>query len=632
MPRRALWSVAFVIVLALVASACGGDDGDTPPGATSGSGTTGTDEVPTGGTLKLAILSDMQEAFDPQKEYYSVAWEFYRCCLLRTLLSYNGQTTADGGAEVQPDLAAALPESSADGLTWTFTLKPGIAYSPPLDDLTVTAQDFIRAMEREACGQCSTGGYNFYYSAIEGFEEFAAGEADTISGMEAPDDLTLVIRTTQPTGDLPYRMAMPAAAPIPPNPNDPDARLGVAEGHDANYGRFMVGTGPYMFEGTDQLDFTVPADDRDPVSGYDVGRSIVLVRNPSYDPATDDLREGYVDRIEVAIGGDEADLALKVDAGEIDMVFDGVPPAQQVQAYSADPELEDQIHSDPSDAVRYIEMNLALPPFDDIHVRKAVNLALDKEGFRQLRGGPLFGELAGHIMVNSLEGNLLVDYDPYATPNGRGDVDAAKAEMAQSAYDADGDGVCDDPVCDGVITIMDESDPYPDQTALLQQSLEPLGITLNTQSFERTTMYSKCEDPNNHWGLCPSVSWGKDYPDGFTFGPPLFWQDAIGPESCCNDTMVGITPEMLEERGYDGTIPVPSAEEQIDTCIALSGDERIQCWADLDTYLMEEVVPWVPYLFDNNVVIVSARVVGWSFDQFAGLPALDRIALAEGSA
>lgn len=394
MPRKPLVFVALVLSLGLLAAACGGDTGTQTPAGPAVSGPTG--EIPTGGTLRLALQSDVQEAFDPQKEYYGVAWAFYRCCLLRTLMSYNGKTTDAGGAEVQPDLAADMPENSADGLTWTFALKPRVHYSPPLQDVELTAQDFIRAMEREACSQSATGGYSFYYSAIEGFAEYAAGEADAISGLEAPDDRTLIVRTTEPTGDLPYRLAMPAAAPIPPNPNDPNARLGIAEGHDDNFGRFQIGTGPYMFEGTDQLDFTVDASDQDPVPGYSVGQNFVLVRNPSYDPDTYDLREGYVDRVEVQIGGETNDLALKVDAGELDMVYDGVPPPQQVQRYAGDPELQDQIHSDPSDAVRYIEMNLALPPFDDVHVRRALNLSLDKEGFRQLRGGPLFGELAGH--------------------------------------------------------------------------------------------------------------------------------------------------------------------------------------------------------------------------------------------
>jgi hypothetical protein len=90
--------------------------------------------------------------------------------------------------------------------------------------------------------------------------------------------------------------------------------------------------------------------------------------------------------------------------------------------------------------------------------------------------------------------------------------------------------------------------------------------------------------------------------------------------------MIGVTPDMLTERDY-AVVDVPSAEAQINKCIPLTGDERVQCWADLDTYLMEEVVPWVPYLFDNDVVVLSANVTNYSFDQFAGLPALDRLAV-----
>jgi hypothetical protein len=43
---------------------------------------------------------------------------------------------------------------------------------------------------------------------------------------------------------------------------------------------------------------------------------------------------------------------------------------------------------------------------------------------------------------------------------------------------------------------------------------------------------------------------------------------------------------------------------------------------------MEEVVPWVPYLFDNNVDVISTRIVNYSFDQFAGNAALDHMAIA----
>jgi peptide/nickel transport system substrate-binding protein len=614
--------IALATATAMLGAACGGGSGNSTAEASSTAAA-----VPTaGGTLRIALISDVQDAFDPQKEYSSVTWEYFRCCLVRTLLSYNGQTTDQGGSELRPDLAADMPTVSDDGLTWTFSLKPGIKYAPPLQDETVTSHDVVRALEREACGDCNVGGYSFYYSAIEGFDEFAAGDVDSISGLETPDDSTVVVTLNEPTGDLGYRLAMPASAPIPPLPGGRDARLGAATGHDADWGQFLVATGPYMFEGSEALDFTAPAEEQTPVAGYSPGRSIVLVRNPSWDATTDDLRPAYPDRIETTIGGTAEDIALKIDAGDMDLGLDAVPPANQVQQYTTDPDLQDRIHADPSDAVRFLEMNLANPPFDDIHIRKALNWALDKQGFLQLRGGPIFGEIAGHIMVNSLENNLLQTYDPYATPDGAGDIDKAKQEIALSRYDADGDGMCDAPGCKDVLTISDSADPYPKQLALLQQVLEPLGITLNAKPLERSTMYARCEDPNSHWALCTGPGWGKDYPDGFTFAPPLFSRSAIGPESCCNDTMVGVTPEMLAERDY-AAVDVPSAEAQIERCIPLTGDERVQCWADLDTYLMEDVVPWVPYLFDNDVVVLSANVTNYSFDQFAGLPALDRLAV-----
>ena len=267
---------------AIIAAAC--SDSGTPENSPSGS-TGGGAEIQAGGTLNLAQTSDVSAAFDPQKEYYQLSFEYFKCCLVRMLLSTKEVPVEDGGSELQPDLAADLPTVSDDGLTYTFTIKPGIMYAPPLQDVEVTAQDFIRAIEREADPKANSGGYPFYYSTIEGFDDYGAGKADTISGMSAPDDHTLVVKISEPAGDLPWRFAMPATAPIPPNPSDPSAVLGVADGHTTNYGRFLVSTGPYMFEGSEALDFSVPAKDQEPVSGYIPGRSIVLVRNPSYDPA-----------------------------------------------------------------------------------------------------------------------------------------------------------------------------------------------------------------------------------------------------------------------------------------------------------------------------------------------------------
>jgi peptide/nickel transport system substrate-binding protein len=606
--------LAFLSVVAMLAAACGGA-GQQPD-------ENGDEDIVRGGTLRLNLLSDVISAFDPQKEYYSVTWEFYRCCLLRTLMSYNGKSTEEGGTELRPDLATDLPQVSDDGLTWTFSIREGVNYAPPFEDTQIVAQDFIRALERTANPKTSAGGYSFYYSVIEGFDEFGEGEADTISGLRAVDDHTLEVTLTQPTGDFGFRMAMHTTAPIPE---------GAADGHEKDYGRFLVASGPYMFEGSENLDFSADPDDQTPVSGYEPGKSITFVRNPSWSQEIDDLRPAYVDRIEITIGGTERDNANKVDAGELDMQFDGVAPPEQVQKYQNDPQLQDRMFVNPSDAVRYLTMNLAMPPFDDIHVRKALNLAIDKDGMRRIRGGPLVGDIAGHIMVNSLQDNLLEDYDPYASEGNAGDIEAAKEEMRQSKYDTDGDGVCDDPVCKNIPTNTDEADPYPDQAALIQQNLEPLGMTLDIKQFERGTMYDRVNDPGSKTALGLAPGWGKDYLDGSTFGRPLFGSDSIGPDACCNYSLVGASAETLGEHGYDVT-EVPSVDDMIDNCEAQEpGDARFKCWADLDTHLMEEVVPWVPYLFDNYVRTVSDRVVNYTFDQFAGLPALDHIAVTGGA-
>ena len=158
-----------------------------------------------------------------------------------------------------------------------------------------------------------------------------------------------MVKITEPAGDLPWRFAMPATAPIPPNPSDPKAVLGVADGHTTNYGRFLVGTGPYMFEGTDALDFSVPASDQQPVSGYVPGRSMVLVRNPSYDPATDGLRPAYPDRIETTIGGDVADLYNKVETGEVDYVADTAPAGERAAAVRTNPDKQPYLHTYPAE-------------------------------------------------------------------------------------------------------------------------------------------------------------------------------------------------------------------------------------------------------------------------------------------
>ena len=100
-----------------------------------------------GGTLKTVMTQDFFHGLDPTAEYYSVSWEFLRCCMARTLLSYVGAPADQGGADLQPDLATEMPTVSSDGLTWDFTLRPGIMFGDPLNK-PIVAGDFKNAFDR----------------------------------------------------------------------------------------------------------------------------------------------------------------------------------------------------------------------------------------------------------------------------------------------------------------------------------------------------------------------------------------------------------------------------------------------------------------------------------------------------
>jgi ABC-type transport system substrate-binding protein len=603
-----------------------------------------TSSAPEGGTLRVGMRLDVEQNLDPTKEYlgargYPLAsWELFRCCLLRTLLSYRGLPVDRGGTELLPDLAERLPDISADGLTWTFHLKRGIRYAPPLDELGVTAPDVIRALLREA-DPVGSGAfvYSFYYSVIQGFDDVIAGRADAIAGLVASGPYTLQVRLARPTGDLGYRLSLPAAAPIPPDPFHPDAALGVAQGHGGDYGHYLVGTGPYMLEGSEDLDFSLEGLLQPGVAGYQASRSITLVRNPSWRRSTDPLRPAHVDRIEIRVArtpvaGDVEDLMPLVESGELDLMLNASPAGDRVGAYRSDPELAARLHRDLSNQIAFLSMNVALPPFDDVHVRRAVNLVLDKARLVDLANEHgFFGRAATHVATDSLEGGLLEGFEGYAF-----DPDAARVEMRRSRYDADSDGRCDASVCRDVR--FEELTPvFPLLTGTLwtdsvRRALERIGIHLAT-----TTNPYIADAPQERIALefGAGAAWQSDYPQASTFFEEVFSGQSIRKAYAAetfnfNFSLVGARPSDLRSWGY-ARLRVPTIDDRIAACAATTGSPGARCWASLDAYLMTSIVPIVPILAGETVRLVSSRVRGYAVDQFTGLPALDRIWLTSGS-
>ncbi len=191
---------ALAAAAALGAAACGGDDDDSAD--TSGGdgaediaavidelgGPVTFGDVAKGGTFRIANTDFANsDGFDPSGEYFGSAWMIYSTTMLRTLVM-TPFTAGEEGNQLVPDLATEIPEPSADGLTYTFTIKDGVTFGPPVNR-EITSQDILYSFERIGTPSVAAQ-YAFYYNVIEGMEDFAAGKADTISGITTPDDKT----------------------------------------------------------------------------------------------------------------------------------------------------------------------------------------------------------------------------------------------------------------------------------------------------------------------------------------------------------------------------------------------------------------------------------------------------------
>jgi len=138
--RHPIRAFALATSMVLLAAACGGGGGTS--GGNQPSSQTPAGGLQRGGVFRIGLASDVHEGLDPQREYYTIGWEFLKGALMRLLVAFNMEGPNEGGNDLVPDLATELPTVSADGLTWTFHIKPNIHYAPPLQDVSVTAGDF----------------------------------------------------------------------------------------------------------------------------------------------------------------------------------------------------------------------------------------------------------------------------------------------------------------------------------------------------------------------------------------------------------------------------------------------------------------------------------------------------------
>jgi peptide/nickel transport system substrate-binding protein len=567
---RKLWRLlplAAIGVLALLAAGCGSGGG----GGASTSGTSGK----TGGTVTILDSAGSIDSLDPGYWYYQTDYEEVGQTTQRQLYGWKPNATSP-----TPDIAQGLPQVSNGGKTLTIKIKPGIKYSAPLANQTVKSADIKYAMER--CFAASVGnGYAFsYYSDIVGAPSAPASKVPDISGIQTPDDTTLVFQLKTPVGVLAdaNALGLPCTSPVPKN---------YAAKYDnktqSTYGQHQVFTGPYMIQGAGSG--TIPK------GGYQPAKLITLVRNPSWDKSTD-FKPAYFDKIVIKNGSDPTVAARQVLAGSNLMSGDAAvpPPAILKEGLTTK---KSQFQISPSGGNRYFSLNTTVKPFDNINVRKAVAAVINRNALRQTRGGPAVGTVATHFIPPDMPGftqaggNAGPGYDFYKNPNG--DVALAKSYMKKAGYSS---GMY---TGGPVLAVADNVSPAKQTAEAIQQQLKAIGINLNLKEVPHATMYSKfCEVPKAKVALCPNLGWGKDFFDSQSMIDPVFNGKNIVPSGNVNTAQANN----------------PSFNARISAATSVTdANKRAQIYGQLDKDLTGQVY-YVTWLWDNEVNYTAKNVNG----------------------
>jgi oligopeptide transport system substrate-binding protein len=258
------------------------------------------------------------------------------------LALFEGLTTRNAKGEIIPGMAESW-ERSTDGLTYTFHLRPGIKWS---NGEPLTADDFLNSWERVLNpATASEYAYQLYY-LVNG-EAYGTGKITDFSqvGVKAPDPQTLVVTLSHPTAYFLELTSFQTLCPVHLPTVKKYGRDWTKPGH-------MVSNGPYVLKEWRLNDY------------------ILVEANPFY------WRPVRVHRIKVLPTKDPTACFNLFYSKKTDLILDTRSiPSTLV------PEIKDEpwFHANPFGATSFIRFNVKRKPFDDVRVRKALALALDKK-------------------------------------------------------------------------------------------------------------------------------------------------------------------------------------------------------------------------------------------------------------
>ena len=543
--KLSLRLAAGLMCAAMLAGCSGGSSSETTPQtigeptseAPSESETAQATE-PTGAQELTFVLNNEPDSLDPSYTNNSFASPF-----LTNL--FEGLVTYDENGELAPGNAETW-ESNDDMTVWTFHLREGLKWS---DGTPLTAQDYVYSALHVMTPATTSQYVNMMTDYILNGQEYYDGTASAEEvGVKALDDNTVEYTLKQTTPYFDDVTSMWVYAPVQ------QATV------DANGDTWSTKADTYVCNGPFK------------VSEINMGESVVLTKNENYWDAANVSLEKLTFRYIL-------DLSTALTAYESDQV-DGVRniPAGDIARLKAE---NAGTHTINVYGTVYYTFNCEKEPYNNPLVRKALNLAIDRESIinnvAQLDAQPAYSILApGYVLdgTDILEGRSTFEMSPNA------DVEAAKAALAEAGY-PDGEGF-------PTIQLSFYSDDTVKKVAEAIQEMwqNNLGITVEVTSADWAVFYDGVQNGNYE---VAAMGWSADYVNPMSFLPLLVTGDVTNNSFYSNPEYDALVEQIKVEND-----PATFAQLVKEADELLSSDYPVMpLYYKADTYLLKDYVSGV---------------------------------------
>lgn len=487
-----------------------------------------------GGTLRFAQVG-VPPGYDLQK-WWNAQAGVITPMMGETLIKVHPYT----GKRI-PALVEGEPTASPDGLIYTFKLKAGIKFSGGHG--TMTADDVKFSWERLMSKDLGAeSAFIFTGVPFVGLREFLDGKATEISGLKAVDDVTFEAHLER--ADSAFLPAFSYAyACVLPRSYYQGKKL-----DDTNWA--PVGTGPYIIDKLDQ------------------SKGLTLVRNPDYW----DSDRPFADSIEVEFNVEPQLSMLRIQKNELDLMLEPIPAAS-INQIRNDPSMKEYFHEAAQNDCQWLSMPLEIKPFDDVRVRKAVAMAIDKSKLAKVMKGTGVPATGTFFSPKSryFEDGIAYPYDP----------EGARKLLADAGF-ADG--------FEAPFWYQNQP-PYSDMGPAIIEDLAQIGIRCKAEA----KIYDQFIQETNPGP--PAVilfAWEDAYGHGSYIADAAFTSGAIN-NGCCNYPKIA-DPKIdeLAKLGHEADLAVSD-----------------KAYRDLAKIIVQDKVLWVPLLYPIRCDLANKRVKGF---------------------